>query len=109
MAHDIDDSDYFTDTWAEQMLVNHNIYTYHRYSIDACDLVFGDKQDYSRVPEPLLEIVELVERYFEEEVGEIEQRLGKLFEPMRKGKDKSHTDANEDRDDSSDVEDVVFS
>jgi len=31
MAHSIDDSDYFTDTWSEQMLVNHNIYNYHRY------------------------------------------------------------------------------
>ena len=112
MAHDIDDSDYFTDTWAEQMLVNHNIYTYHRYSIDACDLVFGDKQDYSRVPAPLLEIVELIERYFEaEEVGDIEQRLEVLFEPyMRKGKDKSHTtDADENRDDSNDIDDVVVS
>ena len=39
MAHDIDDSGYFTDTWAEQMLDNQNIYTYHRYSIDACEFL----------------------------------------------------------------------
>ena len=73
--------------------------------------MFGDKQDYSRVPEPLLGIVELVERYFEEEeVGAIEQRLGELFEPyMRRGKDKAHTDADEDRDDSNDIEDAVIS
>ena len=109
MAHDIDDSGYFTDTWAERMLDNQNIYTYHRYSIDACDLVFGKKQDYSGVLTPLLEIVELVERYFEaEEVGAIEQRLVELFEPyMRKGKDKAHADADEDRDDINDIEDVV--
>ncbi len=103
MAHDIDDSDYFTDTWSLQLLTNHNIWAYHRYSIDACDLVFGEKKDFERVPVELLEIVELTEQYFEaEDVGHIEQRLKVLFEPfMRKGKDKSHSDVD-------DVEDVVF-
>ena len=83
MAHDIDDSDYFTDTWSLQLLTNHNIWAYHRYSIDACDLVFSENKDFERVPAELLEIVELTERYFEaESVGEIEQRLQKLFEPF---------------------------
>ena len=111
MAHDIDDSDYFTDTWAEHLLVNHNIYTFHRYSIDACDLVFGDNKDLQRVPADLVEIVELIERYFEAEtVGDIEVRLHELFEPyLRAGKDKGHGDSEDARDDSEDVETVVFS
>ena len=112
MAHSIDDSDYFTDTWSEQMLVNHNIYTYHRYSIDACDLVFSEtKKNHARVPTEILEMAELIERYFvAENAGEIEDKLAVLMEPfMRKGKDKSHTDANEDRDDSDEVEDFVLS
>ena len=56
-------------------------------------------------------MAELIERYFvAENAGEIEERLGVLMEPfMRKGKDKSHTDANEDRDDSNEVEDFVLS
>ena len=36
--YEIDDSDYFTDTRAEQMLVNDNICMFHRYAIDACDI-----------------------------------------------------------------------
>ena len=111
MAHDIDDSDYFTDTWAEHLLVNHNIYTFHRYSIDACELVFGENKDLQRVPADLLEIVELIERYFEaESVGEIELRLQELFKPYaRAGKDKGHGNSEEARDDSGEVETVVFS
>ena len=43
-------------------------------------------------------------------MGNIEQRIGELFEPlMRRGKDKAHTDADEDRDDSNDIEDAVVS
>jgi len=77
MAHSIDDSDYFTDTWSEQMLVNHNIYTYHRYSIDACDLVFSEKKkNHALVPTEILEMAELIERYFvAENAGEIEGKL----------------------------------
>jgi len=110
-AHDIDDSDYFTDTWAEHLLVNHNIYTFHRYSIDACDLVFGDNKDLQRVPADLVEIVELIESYFEvETAGDIEVRLQELFEPyLRAGKDKGHGDGEDARDDSGEVETVVFS
>jgi len=102
LAHDIDDSDYFTDTWSLQLITNHNIWTFHRYSIDACDLVFGNKKDFERVPAELMEIVELTERYFEaEQVGHIEQRLQELFEPfLRKGKGGMHSD--------DDVEDVDF-
>ena len=92
LAHDIDDSDYFTDTWSLQLLTNHNIWGFHRYSIDACDLVFGENKDLKRVPAELLEIVELTERYFEaENVGEIEQRLKVLMDPfIRKRGGKKH-------------------
>jgi hypothetical protein len=56
LAHDKDDSDYFTDAWAENILVSHNIYTYHHASIDACDLIFHEqKRDMSRVPDPYAE------------------------------------------------------
>ena len=81
LAHDRDDSDYFTDPWAENILVSHNIYTYHRASIDACDLIFHEqKRDWSRVPGPYAEIVELVDQYFSSETPSlIEQRLAKLL------------------------------
>ena len=82
------------------------------HSIDACDLVFSEtKKNHARVPTEILEMAELIERYFvAENAGEIEDKLAVLMEPfMRKGKDKSHTDANEDRDDSDEVEDFVLS
>ena len=77
MAHDIDDSDYFTDTWSLQIMANHNMYMFHRNGIDACDLVFDpEKQDHGRVPEKLLKLVELIGRYFEAEaVGNIEDEI----------------------------------
>lgn len=85
MAHDIDDSDYFTDTWSEQLLVNHNIYTYHRYSIDACNMVFGEEKNHANVPPELLEIVGLVDRYFEEERADrIIPQIDDLLESMRR-------------------------
>jgi hypothetical protein len=61
--------------------VSHNIYTYHRASIDACDLVFHEqKQDWSRVPGPYAEIVELVDQYFSSETpSKVEQRLKELL------------------------------
>ena len=82
LAHDKDDSDYFTDTWAENILVSHNIYTYHRASIDACDLIFHEqKRDMSRVPDPYAEIVGLVDEYFTSETPfVIEQRLAELLQ-----------------------------
>ena len=77
LAHDVDDSDYFTDTWSLQLMANHNMFMFHRNGIDACDLVFNPKtQDHSRVPEKLLKLVDLIGRYFEEEtVGEIEHEI----------------------------------
>lgn len=87
----------------------HNIYTYHRYSIDAFDLVFSEtKKNYARVPTEILEMAELIERYFvAENADKIEGKLAVLIKPfMRKGKDKSHIDANEDPDE---VEDFVLS
>jgi hypothetical protein len=68
-AHDDDDSDRYTDTWSSNVITNHNIYMYHRTSIDACDLVFGDaKRDHSKVPEKYLEAVSLIEDIFCSEI-----------------------------------------
>ena len=73
--------------------------------------MFGDNKDLQRVPADLVEIVELIESYFEAEtVGDIEVRLQELFEPyLRAGKDKGHGDSEDARDDSGLVETVVFS
>lgn len=102
MAHDIDDSDTFTDAWANNVITNHNIYTYHRYAIDACDLVFGDKQDFSRVPDKYAEIVGLVEQYFEaENVAAIEERLRILMPVKQK---RASVEDNEFKD----IENVTF-
>lgn len=40
---------------------------YHRYSIDACDLVFGENKDLKPAAAELLALVELIEHYFEAE------------------------------------------
>ena len=93
-AHDIDDSDYFTDPWALQLMANHNIYMFHRYAIDACDIVFNEsKRDENKVPDDLLEVVELIPKYFEaEEVGGIEERLRDLLYPYMKAAEKDGED-----------------
>lgn len=69
------------------------------------------EKNHARVLANILEMAELIGRYFTaENAGEIEERLAVLMEPfMRKGKDKSHTDANEDRDDSGDIEEFALS
>lgn len=93
-AHDIDDSDFFTDTWSEHILTNHNLYTYHQYSIQGCDLVFDPhKQDHGRVPEDLLEIVELMDSYFAgENSGEIQAKFAVLMKPyMRQNKEEEQS------------------
>ena len=81
MAHDIDDSDSFIDAFAEHLMVNHNIYAFHRTSIDACDLIFHpQKQNLARFPDELAEVVGLIEAYFEaESVAQIEDRMGELL------------------------------
>lgn len=41
----------FFDTFSHQLLTNHNMYTYHRAAVDACDLVFDDAlRDEARIP-----------------------------------------------------------
>jgi hypothetical protein len=59
----------------------HFIYTYHRASIDACDLIFHErKRDMSRIPDPYAEIVGLEDEYFTSETPfAIEQRLTVLL------------------------------
>ena len=88
------DSDFFTDTWSEHILTNHNLYTYHQYSIQGCDLVFDPhKQDHGRVPEDLLEIVELMDSFFAgEKSGEIEAKFAVLMKPyMRQNKEEEQS------------------
>ena len=79
-AHDTDDSDRFNDNYSNQLMVNHNLYTYHKASIDACDLIFSDtKKDETKVPSKYLEICNLVEQYFtDDNKDEIEKKLEQL-------------------------------
>ena len=74
-------SDSFVDTFSEQLLTNHNIYTFHKAAVDGCDLVFSDKpKDRDKVPDSLLEIVELVPEYFKTEaVDKTHNRLDELL------------------------------
>jgi hypothetical protein len=41
------------DKFSEQLLINHNMYVYHRAAIEACDLVF-DAGDTSRIPNEIV-------------------------------------------------------
>jgi len=79
-AHDKDDSDRYNDSYSNQLMVNHNLYTYHKASIDACDLIFSDtKKDETKVPSKYLEICNLVEQYFtDDNKDEIEKKLEQL-------------------------------
>ena len=62
MSHEIDDSDRYTDVYAVQLQANqYIIYTFHKVSIDACNLVFSIiKKDHKKVPEKYLEIYGLI-------------------------------------------------
>ena len=84
-AHADDYSDYFVDNWTEYLMVNHNMYSFHRTHFEACDLVFDtEKQDSSKVPGQLSEAVELIERYFlDENIGAVEVRLEELLGKFR--------------------------
>jgi len=84
-AHADDYSDYFVDNWTEYLMVNHNMYSFHRTHFEACDLVFDtEKQDSSKVPGQLSEAVELIERYFlNEDIGAVEVRLEELLGKFR--------------------------
>jgi hypothetical protein len=53
------------DSLSEQLMTNHNIYTFHDTALDASDLVFGRKPDFSRVPTVLQHFVEFVNAFFE--------------------------------------------
>lgn len=52
------------DSLSEQLMTNHNIYTFHATALEACDLVFGSKPDFSRVPAVLLKFVHFVNEFF---------------------------------------------
>lgn len=53
----------FFDSLSEAALTNHNIYMYHQYAIQSCQLVFRDK-DYSKVPSRIQGALECVEEIF---------------------------------------------
>lgn len=84
-AHADDYSDYFVDNWTEYLMVNHNMYSFHRTHFEACDLVFdAEKRDSSKVPGQLSEAVELIGRYFlDENIGAVEVRLAELLGKFR--------------------------
>jgi len=62
------------DSLSEQLMTNHNIYTFHATALDACDLAFGEKPDFSRVPTVLQQFVEFVNAFF------VSERSGKLLD-----------------------------
>lgn len=53
------------DSLSEHLMTNHNIYTFQIAALQACDLAFGDKPDFSRIPDPLLQFIEFTENFFE--------------------------------------------
>jgi hypothetical protein len=54
----------FFDTFSHQLLTNHNMYTYHRAAVDACDLVFDAvKSDEKRVPQQVRTNLDLIGRF----------------------------------------------
>jgi hypothetical protein len=63
-AHTTKNSDSFVDSFTEHLMVNHNIYTYHKAAIGACDLIYHPtKKDHSKVPDAMLEVADLVNEY----------------------------------------------
>ncbi len=78
------------DNLGEHLMTNHNIYTFHATALEACDLVFGEKPDTSRVPSVLQELVSFVNMFFEN--GGSEQliadnvKLLDVFDPPEKPK-----------------------
>ena len=71
-----------TDTLAEMLLVNHNIYTYHCAALDACDLVWHPtNQNHSRLPTEIESMLECIEQYFEtDRTDYLEKKFGKYFD-----------------------------
>jgi hypothetical protein len=84
-AHADDYSDYFIDNWTEYLMVNHNMYWFHRTHFEAYYLIFNaEKQDSSKVLGQLSEAVELIERHFlDENISVVEARLEELFGTFR--------------------------
>lgn len=78
------------DNLGEHLMTNHNIYTFHATALEACDLVFGDKPDTSRVPVLLQELVRFVNVFFEsggsEQLISDNAKLLDVFDPPPKPK-----------------------
>ena len=54
----------FFDSLSEAVLTNHNIYMYHRYGIESCELAFVQK-DYSKIPNRIIGALECIGEIFQ--------------------------------------------
>lgn len=79
-----------TDTFAEMLLVNHNIYTFHKAALDACDLVWHPtKQNHSRLPMVIADMLECIEQYFTSDKTDVlEKKYEKAFVYLLAQKDR---------------------
>lgn len=73
----------FIDSFAEHLIVNHNIYTFHATAQESCDLIFNEKKrDLSKVPTAIQQFLDFAESYFTTDKPD---ELHQQFEPiMRK-------------------------
>lgn len=73
----------FIDSFAEHLIVNHNIYTFHATAQESCDLIFNEKKrDLSKVPTAIQQFLDFAESYFTTDKPD---ELYQQFEPiMRK-------------------------
>lgn len=72
----------FVDPFAEHLIVNHNIYTFHATAQESCDLIFDEKRrDLSVVPTAIQEFIGFAESYFTTDKPD---ELHQQFEPIMK-------------------------
>lgn len=72
----------FIDPFAEHLIVNHNIYTFHATAQESCDLIFDEKKrDLSVVPQAIQEFLGFAESYFTTDKPD---ELHQQFEPIMK-------------------------
>lgn len=72
----------FIDPFAEHLIVNHNIYTFHATAQESCDLIFNEKKrDLSKVPTAIQQFLGFAESYFTTDKPD---ELHQQFEPIMK-------------------------
>ncbi len=60
------------DSLSEHLIANHNLYTYHAATLDACDLVFKEGiKDWSAVPGELQDFVALADEFFKSDKPDV--------------------------------------